>query len=110
MSMASPLFVIGSYSCLFVLIPFLLSTVQLVEIVSQIAYYLHLDHYLFKVDPMIVCLSIVTFYCYVVMGCLDDLFQTIKPSSYSFQHAYRQLRQCMSRKGKLLFYLVSCSI
>ncbi|KAI8375772.1 hypothetical protein EDC96DRAFT_306713 [Choanephora cucurbitarum] len=101
--MTSPLFVIGAYASLAILIPFVLYNIRIGDIVLQIAYYFHADYYLYKVEPIMVCLGVVTFYCYVVMGTIYDMIQSLHrhnqmPSYVTtsfllrFERAYTQLR------------------
>lgn len=110
--MLSYLYVVVTYTLLFISTPFIISTTtcfgtNLSSILSRIAYQLNLHYSLKQVEePVILCVGIVTFYIYVVLSFFVDVVQAYRRHTGSartfggsgarldrFERANRELRE-----------------
>ncbi|KAI8051397.1 uncharacterized protein B0P05DRAFT_562593 [Gilbertella persicaria] len=112
--MISPLFVCVSYGVWIFLIPFLLYSSYIGDILSQLAYFFHVDFYVSKLEPVVLCLGLITFYCFVLMGFVFDLIRSLRRQNdvshlnaaflFRFEKAYAELRQLFPP------FVVSCGL
>ncbi|KAI8647241.1 hypothetical protein BD408DRAFT_408839 [Parasitella parasitica] len=111
--MPSPILVVAIYALLIVSIPFVLNYSNLGDFIPLLSYHLGIDYYLHKVEPIVLCLGLVTFYTYVVLGFIFDIIQACRRNHEQgvsqnallygrFERAHRQLRKVFPP------YVVSC--
>ncbi|KAL9540859.1 hypothetical protein MBANPS3_009448 [Mucor bainieri] len=104
MTSLSPIPVLIIYASLIVLTPFLLNCSNLGDLIPRLSYHLGIDYYLHKVEPIVICLGLVTFYSYVVLGFIFDMIQACRRTHDQgisqnsllygrFERAHRQLRK-----------------
>jgi hypothetical protein len=99
--------VIAAYVILLISTPFIVSSTCFGgnDIIPSLAYKLNLHYSLNKVEPVVLCVGLITFYSYVVLGFLFDVIQALRQDEtrqYSirnsarldrFEKANRQLRK-----------------
>jgi hypothetical protein len=102
--MLSPIFVILIYILLIVSIPCVLHYSNLGDLIPRLSYHLGIDYYLHKIEPIVLCLGLVTFYSYVFLGFVFDIIQACRRNHEQgisqnsllygrFEKAHRQLQR-----------------
>lgn len=111
--MLSPIAVVLTYATLFTCIPFALNYSNLGDLIPYLSYYLGVDYYLHKIEPIVLCLGLVTFYAYVLLDFLFDIIQAcrrkyelgITQNSLLYERFERARRQV---KREFPPFVVSC--
>lgn len=106
--MLSPLYVATCYIIIFISIPFLINTTNVGALIPTLANHLKIDYYFYQIEPIVLCLGLVTFYAYVFLGFLKDVIQHQQQSHSPYiklEHGSRQLQELFPCKYNIYTYL-----
>jgi hypothetical protein len=105
--MLSPILTITSYAICLLSIPFVLNVTHLGYAIPYLARYFNVEHYVYHLEPAVLCLGIVTFYTYVLLGFSLDILQAFERRSMTaeckllltrLEQAHQELRSFIQRK------------
>lgn len=93
--------VILSYFLIVLSIPFLINSSNLGALLPALARYFKIDYYFYQMEPVVLCLGLVTFYTYVLLGFLTDVIQQRYPDHPLYtklEHGSREVQKLFPRK------------
>lgn len=105
--MLSPIIVVTSSAVCLLSIPFILNACHLGYVIPRLAQYLNVDRYVYGIEPVVLCLGIVTFYTYVLLGFVFDVIHALRPHYITsersllftkLERAHQELRKLFPRK------------